>query len=228
MRRSGGVLAMLLAAGGVAAQPVGDGDPEPPDAQARAVAALPNARVLDLAPAPPRSIPGLSGDVSGVVKSIVGITSAVGGGSKSVAGKVLGLEAAMKDLDAKVLGREIHIELAADVLFDFDKAELRAEAAVALAKVAVVIRAQPGSRVRVEGHTDSKGDEEYNLNLSQRRAQSVVQWLKQHEGLASTAFEVHGHGETRPVAPNVRPDGSDDPEGRQKNRRVEIVVVRAG
>ncbi len=187
-------------------------DPEPPDAQARAVAALRNVRLVEIVFAPAKNIIGLGGGTASGVKPIIG--------------RVSPLESAMTDLHAKILGQEIQIELASDVLFDFDKADLRPEAAETLAKVAVVIRSQPGSRVRVVGHTDSKGSHSYNLELSQRRAQSLVKWLKDQDRLTTTPFEVKGLGDTSPVAPNNRPDGSDDPKGRQRNRRVEITIQK--
>jgi outer membrane protein OmpA-like peptidoglycan-associated protein len=121
---------------------------------------------------------------------------------------------------------EIRIELAADVLFDFDRANLRAEAREALGRVAGIIREHPRSKVRVEGHTDAKGAEGYNQKLSERRARAVRNWLAKDGGLSRTGFIVKGLGESRPVAPNAGPDGSDDPEGRQKNRRVEIIVAK--
>ena len=78
--------------------------------------------------------------------------------------------------------------------------------------------------MRIEGYTDSKGSEAYNKGLSEDRAQSVADWLAEVEGLDGGTFDVVGFGEAKPVAPNEKPDGSDDPEGRQKNRRVEIVI----
>ncbi|MBA3306422.1 MAG: OmpA family protein [Thermoleophilaceae bacterium] len=78
--------------------------------------------------------------------------------------------------------------------------------------------------IRVEGHTDAKGDPAYNQRLSLRRAQSVRRWLLDSGGLEAGRVAVRGFGETRPVAPNTRPDGSDDPGGRRLNRRVVIGV----
>ena len=193
-------------------------DPEPPSAQARAVAALAHARVLALASAPPLAL------VLAPPKTIAGIGGSAGGQPTTLAGGAKDLASAMTDLHAKVVGQEIHIELAADVLFDFDKADIRPEAAAALAKAAVIVRAHPGGHVRVEGHTDNKGTHAYNLALSQRRAQAVATWLREREGLRGAAFQVHGFAETRPVAPNAMPGGADNPAGRQQNRRVEIVV----
>jgi len=74
-------------------------------------------------------------------------------------------------------------------------------------------------KVRVEGHTDSRGGWLYNLRLSQRRATSVVRWLVQHGGVDPSRLEPHGFGLDRPIADNATP------EGRQKNRRVEFRIV---
>lgn len=136
------------------------------------------------------------------------------------------LGGAVQSLAVEESDTEIRIELAADVLFDFDKADLRAEAEAALAQVADIIRSRPKAAVRIEGHTDSKGSDKYNRKLSERRAQSVKTWLAKAEGLAGTKFRIKGFGESKPVAANEKPDGSDDPEGRQRNRRVEIVVQK--
>jgi outer membrane protein OmpA-like peptidoglycan-associated protein len=201
------------------------GDPEPPNAQPRAVGALAGSRVVELAPEPPKTIDGMGGAAGGETRSLEGLSSGVGAEARSIeAAGAKDLASAMADLHAHTVGQEIHIELSADVLFDFDKADIRPDAATALGKAAVVIRAHPDARVRVEGHTDGKGTHAYNLRLSERRAQAVVRWLQQREGLGSTAFQALGFGETRPIAPNTRPDGSDDPSGRQQNRRVEIVI----
>lgn len=143
----------------------------------------------------------------------------IASGLKAQAGDVQG---ALKDLGAKVTGREIKINLSADVLFDFDKADLRPEAGPALEKVLAVLQAYPKAAVLIEGHTDGKGNDQYNQRLSERRAESVRAWLAQHGG--SAAITTRGWGRTRPIAPNTKSNGTDDPEGRQKNRRVEITV----
>jgi outer membrane protein OmpA-like peptidoglycan-associated protein len=139
------------------------------------------------------------------------------------AGETLGIEGALKDLGAKVTDTEIRIDLAADVLFDFDKATLKKEAEPSLQKVATVLKANPGAKTTIEGHTDGKGADAYNQTLSEQRAASVKQWLVD-AGVNGAAIATRGLGKTKPVAHNVKPDGSDDPEGRAKNRRVEIVV----
>ena len=119
------------------------------------------------------------------------------------------------------------VDLEADVLFDFDKAVLRPDALPALGKAADLIRTGGAGSIAVFGYTDAKGDDDYNLELSRQRAQAVTDWLLGQPGIKSHAFEVRGKGEADPIAPNARPDGGDDPAGRAKNRRVEIVIPKA-
>jgi outer membrane protein OmpA-like peptidoglycan-associated protein len=121
--------------------------------------------------------------------------------------------------------REVRLYLAADVLFDFDKSTIRQDAAKPLHQAADIIRAKSKGVVRVEGHTDSKGNAAYNARLSEQRAASVKEWLVSKEGL-NIAMTTLGFGAANPVAPNAKPDGSDDPAGRQRNRRVEIVISK--
>jgi outer membrane protein OmpA-like peptidoglycan-associated protein len=132
----------------------------------------------------------------------------------------------VEDIQVKETETEVHVELAADVLFDFDKAELLPKAAETLQKAADVVKEKnKGGTVRIEGHTDGKGSATYNQKLSLRRAASVKTWLTTH-GLGNMKFTTEGFGATKPIAPNEKPDGSDDPVGRQKNRRVEIVIKK--
>jgi outer membrane protein OmpA-like peptidoglycan-associated protein len=132
----------------------------------------------------------------------------------------------VQDLQVKETGQEIRIELAADVLFDFDKANLRPEAQKTLHQAAGIISDKAKGTVRIEGHTDSKGNDAYNQKLSERRAASVKTWFVDKEGLGSVQFSTQGFGAKKPVASNTKPDGSDDPDGRQKNRRVEIILKK--
>jgi outer membrane protein OmpA-like peptidoglycan-associated protein len=155
---------------------------------------------------------------------ISGAASGSAGGGAEVAGSVVGLEAALKDLGAEVTETEIRIDLSADVLFDFDEADIKQEAEKSLEKVVTVLKAHPGASVAIEGHTDGKGADAYNQTLSEQRAASVKQWLVSNAPLDGSNITVRGWGESKPIAHNTKPDGSDDPEGRAKNRRVEIVV----
>jgi len=151
----------------------------------------------------------------------------MGGKPVEMGGKPVEMAGKVQALNVKETATEIRIELAADVLFDFDKADIRQDAASALHQVADIVRDKgKGRAVRVEGHTDGKGSDAYNQKLSERRAQSVKQWLAQKEGLDGAKLAPQGFGARKPIAPNKKPDGSDDPEGRQKNRRVEIVLAK--
>jgi outer membrane protein OmpA-like peptidoglycan-associated protein len=169
--------------------------------------------------------PGAKGAVlplSGTVLEIKPVILEIKGIASGMTARAQTLQGALKDLGATVKGKEIKISLAADVLFDFDKADLRPEAGPALDKVTAVLKAYPGAFTLIEGYTDGKGNDKYNQKLSERRAESVRGWLADH-GVSST-MSTRGWGKMKPVAPNTRPDGSDDPVGRQKNRRVEITV----
>lgn len=134
------------------------------------------------------------------------------------------IQSALKDLGAKVTDTEIQIELSGDVLFDFDKWNIRPDAEESLKKVAEVIKAYKSAKVVISGHTDSIGPEEYNQTLSERRAESVKNWLFENGGINPEIVETVGYGESKPVALNTNTDGSDNPAGRQENRRVEILV----
>lgn len=108
--------------------------------------------------------------------------------------------------------------------FEYDSATLTPLAMQALDGVAARISSLSGGKFEVAGHTDSKGTDEYNNRLGQRRAIAVVEYLKR-AGVPSDRLLVRSYGETQPIAPNTRSDGSDDPEGRALNRRVEIVEL---
>jgi outer membrane protein OmpA-like peptidoglycan-associated protein len=166
--------------------------------------------------------PGARGEVrafSGDVRGILGLAA-------GVSGRVDPVAAALEELGARTTDTEIRIEMSADVLFDFDKADLKPAAAPSLEKIATVLKNYPTSSVTVEGHTDGKGTAAYNVQLSGRRAAAVVTWLEAHTTDRQVRLTVRAIGAARPVAPNSKPDGSDDPEGRRRNRRVEIVVQK--
>ncbi len=141
----------------------------------------------------------------------------------NTSGVALNLQQAIADLKAEVRDNEILIQLSADVLFDFDKADIKADAEDELEKVALIIKDKAKGVVAIHGHTDAKGSNEYNQSLSMRRAKAVQLWLVEKGG-AQAQYEVMGYGETQPVAPNTNPDGTDNPDGRAQNRRVEISI----
>jgi OOP family OmpA-OmpF porin len=104
------------------------------------------------------------------------------------------------------------------VNFDFDKSEVRPDAAVILDEAVSILSGAPDDQVRVEGHTCSMGPDAYNQGLSERRAASVRKYLVEH-GIAASRLTSVGFGESRPIATN------DTREGRALNRRVELKVL---
>ena len=135
-------------------------------------------------------------------------------------------ETARKELQIEETEEAVTMKLEGDVLFDFDKAEIKPEAEQTLDKVGSVISQFPEGKVLIEGHTDSKGSPDVNLGLSERRAEAVKDWLVKKKGVPESIITTRGFGETKPVTPNTNPDGSDDAQGRQQNRRVEITVEK--
>ena len=133
------------------------------------------------------------------------------------------LNKAIDNLNAEVTQTKIRIDLSGDVLFDFDKVDLKPEALESLKSLATIVK-QKATKVEIFGHTDSKGSEVYNQKLSEKRALSVKAWLLTNTGFSKDLIHTKGLGETQPRAPNKKEDGSDNPEGRAQNRRVEILV----
>lgn len=148
-------------------------------------------------------------------------------------GSVSGLSAQTSALTGAVSGFAVEktdfgtrVALAADTLFDFDKATLTAAAQENLRRAADAVRRGGAGTVTVNGYTDAKGEDVYNLDLSKRRAEAVVAWLRAQPGLGGRDYQAVGMGENDPVAPNAAADGSDDPAGRAHNRRVTIDIPR--
>lgn len=139
--------------------------------------------------------------------------------------KELDLEKARQELQ-QAGARSMSINLSGDVLFDYGQAALKPAAEESLNKVAAVLSLFPDSTVTVEGYTDSKGAKSVNLQLSKERAMAVKDWLVKKGGVAATAVSAKGFGEENAVAPNTNPDGSDNPVGRARNRRVSIIVEK--
>jgi outer membrane protein OmpA-like peptidoglycan-associated protein len=121
----------------------------------------------------------------------------------------------LADLQAKKTDRGMVVTLG-DVLFDTGQATLKPGADLVIGRLAAFLNANPQTKIMIEGHTDSRGSDEYNEALSERRAQSVANSLNVH-GVSQDSFKTMGRGKAYPVASN------DTPEGRQQNRRVEII-----
>lgn len=121
---------------------------------------------------------------------------------------------------------DVRVTLATDVLFEFGSARLGPKAKGALAEAAEEIRDLDGGAVTIEGHTDTKGTAAYNLTLSGRRAQAVRTVLSDVLAGDGPPLAATGRGEAEPVAANTKADGADSPEGRARNRRVEIRIPK--
>ena len=140
------------------------------------------------------------------------------------AGPIKGHTAGFSDLDQLLaqkgpLGSGTKLRLPDDQLFEYDSDVLQASAISQLQKLGTLIQRNPKATFSVEGYTDSFGTFEYNLDLSQRRADSVKRYLVEAMRINPAQIETHGYGATKFRAP---PNGSI--EGQSPNRRVEVVV----
>lgn len=111
-----------------------------------------------------------------------------------------------------------------NIYYDFDKATLRPESKNTLDSLMILLEEHPTIKIELGSHTDYMGTNEYNIDLSQRRAQSVVNYLIEHE-VPQERLAAKGYGEEVPIAPNENPDGTDNSEGRQFNRRTEFKII---
>lgn len=149
--------------------------------------------------------------------------AAIGGAAGAYIGNYMDKQAEEieRDLEgARVerVGEGIKITFDSGILFDVNKAGLRPAAQANLDKLAVILNKYSDTDILIEGHTDSTGPEEYNLDLSQKRAQSVANHIASQQ-VDVTRFTIMGYGESQPIASN------DTQDGRQQNRRVELAIM---
>jgi len=204
-------VASPLPAGGAAATGTANApwiDPEPPGAQEIAEQVV-------AAPWNQDKVTQLTMSITTLVDTKTGLQ----GFRSEVAPAATSLDQRLTRLGAEVTGTEVTIRLPGSVLFDFDSAQIRPDAERTLAEVAEVIKGYPKRPVRIEGHTDSVASDDYNQKLSERRAASVRAWLAGKD-VDGARLAPHGFGETRPVADN------GTAEGRQRNRRVEVIIEK--
>lgn len=114
-----------------------------------------------------------------------------------------------------------------NIYFDFAKSDITPSAATELNKLVEILKDNPEIKIEMGSHTDSVDTYEYNLLLSQRRAESTVRYLV-NNGISQQRLTAKGYGEMKPVARNTNPDGSDNPTGRARNRRTEFKIVEIG
>lgn len=116
------------------------------------------------------------------------------------------------------------LTLPEDILFDFDSDQLLSEADEAIEQLVQVIETtDDNEEVTIVGHTDNKGEDSYNQELSENRANAVLEALADKD-IDEDRLNAEGKGANAPVAENTNSDGSDNPDGRQKNRRVEVII----
>jgi outer membrane protein OmpA-like peptidoglycan-associated protein len=154
------------------------------------------------------------------------IGAAVGGGGGYAVGKMMDnqekqMRETLAQSEAASVTREgnmLAVTFRGDVTFDTNSAVVKPELNSEIDRVAGILNQYPNTVIRVEGHTDSKGSSQLNMDLSKRRAYAVRDILVQR-GVAANRIEAVGYGETMPVATN------DTAAGRARNRRVEIKIV---
>lgn len=168
------------------------------------------------------AVGGVIGKQAGntAVGAIIG--AAVGGATGAYIGNYMDNQAAELERDiegAKIerIGEGIKITFDSGLLFDVDKATLRPASQQSLTNLALVLNKYEDTNILIEGHTDATGSDEYNLELSRRRAQSVANHLSGQQ-VNATRFTIMGYGEEQPIATN------DTTEGRQLNRRVDVAI----
>ncbi|SFU23031.1 OmpA family protein [Mesorhizobium sp. YR577] len=161
--------------------------------------------------------------IDGKVLDISGIGSATTVGALALKDAADVLARQNTTLTVRADGRDLRVAMQGDILFAFDRFDVQPAAEPTLTALAQMIAASKAEAIVVEGHTDAKGSDTYNQALSQQRAAAVIDWLVAKAEQPRERFTARGLGEKEPVAPNLKADGSDDPEGRQMNRRVEFV-----
>ena len=172
---------------------------------------------------------GAGAAVGAVVGKTLGNTAAgaiagavVGGTVGAIIGRNMDLKAAelerqMEGVTIQRVEEGIAVSFDSGLLFDVDSSNLRTEGYENLQKLANILKKDNETILMIVGHTDSTGDETYNLRLSERRAQSAMTFM-QANGLSSSRLQISGRGELEPIG-----DNSTD-AGRQKNRRIEVAI----
>jgi outer membrane protein OmpA-like peptidoglycan-associated protein len=153
--------------------------------------------------------------------AIIGAT--VGGVTGAVIGHKMDKQA--KEIESKVpgakvdrVGEGILVEFNEKILFGFDQSYLNASAETNLDKLATILKEYPDTDIEIQGHTDSKGTDSYNMTLSEKRAAAVATYLR-GKGIPSNRIRTKGFGETAPIASN------DTEAGRAQNRRVDFLIT---
>lgn len=170
---------------------------------------------------------GATGGLIGKEKGKTAIGFIVGAVVGGTAGALIGnymdkqaeeIEDNMEGVEVERVGEGILLTFDSGLLFGFDSFELTAETKANLRELANTLKEYDETDLLVEGHTDNKGADDYNKNLSEKRAKSVADYLKT-QGVSSSRLITKGYGESQPLTEN------DTEMGRQKNRRVELAII---
>lgn len=164
-------------------------------------------------------------DLKATILTLQGLPQDLDSTALVLSARIDDLASKRNDLTVRQEEKSIRVSMTGDVLFDFDKANIRSAAEPTLTDIAQIIASIPSGKTVIEGHTDSKGSDTYNQALSLRRAKAVAAWLVDH-GADKEKLSVAGLGSSRPVAPNIGGNGLDNPKGRALNRRVEFVLPK--
>ncbi|OQP63454.1 hypothetical protein A3860_24230 [Niastella vici] len=170
---------------------------------------------------------GAVGAVIGKAAGNTALGAIIGATVGGVTGAVIGhkMDKQAKEIENKVpgakverVGEGINVEFNEKILFGFDRSDLNASASGNLDKLAAILKEYPDTDIEVQGHTDSKGTDDYNMKLSERRASSVANYLR-GKGVSSGRIKTKGYGESAPVASN------ETDAGRAQNRRVNFLIT---
>ena len=165
---------------------------------------------------------GLIGHAAGSTAVGVLLGAVIGGAAGAFIGNYMDKQAAEIERDiagARVerVGEGIKITFSSGIMFDIDRAVLKDQYKGEISELATILNKYEDTNILLEGHTDSTGTEEYNLDLSKKRSQSVANYLAT-QNVNPTRFTIMGYGESQPIASN------ETPEARAQNRRVEVAI----
>jgi outer membrane protein OmpA-like peptidoglycan-associated protein len=169
------------------------------------------------------AVGGVIGRASGntALGAIIGAT--VGGVTGAVIGRKMDKQA--KEIENEVPGAKVErvgegivVDFEEKILFGYDRADLSASSEASLEKLVTILKEYPDTNIEVQGHTDSKGSDNYNQRLSERRANSVSSYLR-NKGVSPSRLTTKGYGENAPIATN------DSDDGRSQNRRVTFLIT---
>ena len=170
---------------------------------------------------------GAVGAVIGKAAGNTALGAIIGATVGGVTGAVIGhkMDKQAKEIENKVPGAKVErvgegivVEFNEKILFGFNQSSLNASASSNLDKLALILKDYPDTDIEIQGHTDSKGSDDYNMKLSERRASSVANYLR-GRGIASGRIKTKGYGETAPVSSN------ETESGRAENRRVNFLIT---